>query len=65
MFNGIAVLRERWEVSDTLPTWKDWLISIDTDTGLSYDWPLLLIAAFAAAALLGILWRWPSPGSDR
>jgi sodium transport system permease protein len=65
VFNGIAVLRERWDVSDTLPTWKDWLISIDTDTGLSYDWPLLLVAAFAATALLRVLWRWPSPGSDR
>ena len=65
VFNGIAVLRERWDIPDTLPAWGDWLISSDADTGLSYDWPLLLIAAFAAAALLGVLWRWPSPGSDR
>ena len=65
VFNGIAVLRERWDISDTLPAWGDWLISNNAETGLSYDWPLLLIAAGATAALLGTLWRWPSPGSVR
>ena len=65
VFNGIAVLRERWDIPDALPAWGDWLISSDADTGLGYDWPLLLIAAIAAAALLGVLWRWPSPGSDQ
>ncbi|HAA63057.1 MAG TPA: CPBP family intramembrane metalloprotease domain-containing protein [Planctomycetaceae bacterium] len=65
VFNGIAVLRERWDVPATLPAWGDWLISNDAETGLSYDWPLLLIAALAATVLLATLWRWPSPRSVR
>ena len=64
-FNGIAVLRERWTVPDPLPAWADTILSIDKNSVLRYDVPLLAIAGAAAVALLLLLNRWPEPGSEK
>ncbi|HAA50201.1 MAG TPA: CPBP family intramembrane metalloprotease domain-containing protein, partial [Planctomycetaceae bacterium] len=50
-FNGIGVLKERWNVHDRLPAWSEWLISVDAD-GLRFDWPLLVGAAAVTVILV-------------
>ena len=50
-FNGIGVLKERWNVHDRLPAWSEWLISVDAD-GLRFDWPLLVGAAAVSIILV-------------
>ena len=64
-FNGIAVLRERWSLPDQLPAWCDWLLSIDGDSQLRYDWPLLVAAGVLCLTLLVRLSRWPDSRSVR